>query len=120
MHSRSLRGHIGAPVLGEDFVWALVPLRDDRGIVQKNPPKDFYSFFYRTENLWGMNYDPLLFLLVYIIDDSIIIRALPTLIRQSSIDEVKNVCAICPSEDMRLIYAINKSGSCIKVIKDQI
>jgi hypothetical protein len=34
------------------------------------------------------------------------------------IDEVKNVCAICPSEDMRLIYAINKSGSCIKVIKD--
>ena len=58
--------------------------------------------------------------LVYIIDDSIIIRALPTLIRQSSIDEVKNVCAICPSEDMRLIYAINKSGSCIKVIKDQI
>ena len=55
--------------------------------------------------------------LAYIINESIIIRAIPTLIRQSSIEDVQDICAIYPSEDMRIMYAINKSGTNIRIIK---
>ena len=56
--------------------------------------------------------------LAYIINESIIIRAIPTLIRQSSIDEIPDIYAIYPSEDMRIMYAVNKAGTNIRVIKD--
>ena len=55
--------------------------------------------------------------LAYIINESIIIRSIPTLIRQSSIEEIQDVWAIYPSEDMRKLYAINKSGTNIRIIK---
>ena len=56
--------------------------------------------------------------LAYIVNDSIIIRSIPTLIRQGSID-LPNIYAIYPSEDMKYLYAINKSGSEIYIIKDE-
>ena len=55
--------------------------------------------------------------LAYIINESIIIRSIPTLIRQSSIEEIQDLWAIYPSEDMRKLYAINKSGTNIRIIK---
>ena len=55
--------------------------------------------------------------LAYIINESIIIRAIPTLFRQSSIEDVQDIFAIYPSEDMRIMYAINKSGTNIRIIK---
>ncbi len=58
--------------------------------------------------------------LVYIINESIIIRAIPTLIRQSSIDDIPDLFSICPSEDMKILYAINKNGTNIRIIKDGI
>ena len=56
--------------------------------------------------------------LAYIVNDSIIIRSIPTLIRQGNID-LPNIYAIYPSEDMKYLYAINKSGSEIYIIKDE-
>ena len=58
--------------------------------------------------------------LAYIINESIIIRAIPTLIRQSSIDDVPNVYCIYPSEDLKILYAINKEGTNIGIIKNGI
>ena len=56
--------------------------------------------------------------LAYIINGAIIIRSLPTLIRQGNFDEIDEIYAICPSEDMKIMYASNKSGNQIYVIKD--
>ena len=58
--------------------------------------------------------------LVYIMNESIIIRAIPTLIRQANIDDIPDLYSIHPSEDMRLLYAFDKTGRHIKVIKDGI
>ena len=58
--------------------------------------------------------------LAYIINESIIIRAIPTLIRQSSIDDIPDVYCIYPSEDMKILYAINRTGTNIKIIKNGI
>ena len=55
----------------------------------------------------------------YIINDSVIIRSIPTLIRQVCVDGIKNIFAIYPSEDMRALFATNKSGSEIYIIKDE-
>jgi len=55
--------------------------------------------------------------LAYIINESIIIRAIPTLIRQSSIEDIPDVFCIYPSEDMKILYAINRTGTNIKIIK---
>ena len=54
----------------------------------------------------------------YILNDSVIIRSIPTLIRQSCIDGIHNLYAIYPCEDMRILFATNKSGSEIYIIKD--
>ena len=40
--------------------------------------------------------------LAYIINESIIIRAIPTLIRQSSIEDIPDIYCICPSDDMKM------------------
>ena len=56
--------------------------------------------------------------LAYIINGALIIRSLPTLIRQTNCDEIDEIFAICPSEDMKIMYATNKSGNQIYVIKD--
>ena len=56
--------------------------------------------------------------LSYIINESIIIREIPTLVRQASIEDIPGIHAIYPSEDMRIMYAINKEGTNIRVIKD--
>ena len=58
--------------------------------------------------------------LAYIINESIIIRSIPTLFRQASIDEIPEIFSIFPSEDMKILYATNKAGNQIHVIKDQI
>ena len=58
--------------------------------------------------------------LAYIMNESIIIRAIPTLIRQANIDDIPDLYSIHPSEDMRLLYAFDKTGRQIKVIKDGI
>ena len=58
--------------------------------------------------------------LAYIINGAIIIRSIPTLIRQVSTDEISDIHAIFPSEDMKIMYATNKYGNQIYVIKDQI
>ena len=58
--------------------------------------------------------------LAYIINESIIIRAIPTLIRQSSIEDIPDIYCICPSDDMKMLYAINKNGTNIRIIKDGI
>ena len=58
--------------------------------------------------------------LAYIINESIIIRSIPTLIRQVSTDEISDIYAIFPSEDMKIMYGTNKYGNQIYVIKDQI
>ena len=56
--------------------------------------------------------------LAYILNDSVIIRSIPTLIMQVCIDGVPNIYAIYPSEDMKVLYGCNKSGNEIYVIKD--
>ena len=58
--------------------------------------------------------------LAYIMNESIIIRSIPTLIRQTNIDDIPDIFAIFPSEDMKIMYATNKQGNQIYVIKDQI
>ena len=55
----------------------------------------------------------------YILNDSIIIRSIPTLIRQVCVDGIPNLYAFYPSEDMKALYALNKSGNEIYVIKDE-
>ena len=57
--------------------------------------------------------------LAYIMNDSIIIRSIPTLIRQVCIDELKDIYAIYPNDDMKVLYGVNKTGSEIYVIKDE-
>ena len=56
--------------------------------------------------------------LAYIINSSIIIRAIPTLIRQSSIEDIPDIYSLFPSDDMKIIYAINKTGTNIRIIKN--
>jgi len=58
--------------------------------------------------------------LAYIMNESIIIRSIPTLIRQTSIDDIPDIYSIFPSEDMKILYGIDKSGKQIYVIKDEI
>ena len=57
--------------------------------------------------------------LAYIMNDAIIIRSIPTLIRQVCIEGLKDIYAIYPNEDMKVLYAINKAGTEIYVIKDE-
>ena len=56
----------------------------------------------------------------YIVNNSIIIRRLSSnLIRRVLIEQIPNLFAFCPSEDMKIIYAINKNGEDIYVIKEE-
>ena len=50
---------------------------------------------------------------------TIIIRSIPTLIRQVCIEGLKDIYAIYPNEDMKVLYGINKTGTEIYVIKDE-
>ena len=57
--------------------------------------------------------------LAYIMNDTVIIRSIPTLIRQVCVDGLKDIYAIYPNEDMKILYGINKTGTEIYVIKDE-
>jgi len=57
--------------------------------------------------------------LAYINLNNIIIRSLPDLIIQIRIEDLHEIYAICPSEDNKILYAINKSGDEIYVIKEE-
>ena len=57
--------------------------------------------------------------LAYIINESVIIRSIPTLIRQTNIDDIPDIYAIFPSEDMKIMYGTSKTGQ-ILVIKNHI
>ena len=57
--------------------------------------------------------------LAYIIQDNVVIRSLPNLIREVCIDGVNNIYSICPSEDMKSLYGLNKTGSEVYVIKEE-
>ena len=57
--------------------------------------------------------------LAYIDLNNIIIRSLPDLIIQIRIEDLPEIYAICPSEDNKVLYAINKSGDEIYVIKEE-
>ena len=58
--------------------------------------------------------------LAYIINDSIIIRAIPTLIRQTSIENIPGAFSICPSEDLKLLYVLDKNCQTLRIVKDGI
>ena len=53
-------------------------------------------------------------------NESITIRSLPNLFRQASIDDIPEIFAICPTEDMKMMYATNKNGTQIYVIRDEL
>ena len=55
----------------------------------------------------------------YILNDSIIIRSIPTLIMQACMDGIPNIYCIYPTEDMKAMYAINKQGNEVYIIKDE-
>ena len=57
--------------------------------------------------------------LAYISKNNIIIRSLPNLFMQVNIDDLEGIYAICPSEDMKILYAINQNGDEIYVIKEE-
>ena len=57
--------------------------------------------------------------LAYILSETIITRSIPTLIRQTCTDPIPNLYAFYQSEDMKYLYATNKSGNEIFVIKDK-
>ena len=57
--------------------------------------------------------------LAYIDLNNIIIRSLPDLIIQIRIEDLPEIYTICPSEDNKVLYAINKSGDEIYVIKEE-
>ncbi len=57
--------------------------------------------------------------LAYILNDTVVIRSLPNLIREVCIEGIENIYSICPSEDMKTMYGINKNGKEIYVIKEE-
>ena len=58
--------------------------------------------------------------LIYIGKNNIIIRSLPSLFIQVIIDDLPNIYSICPSEDIKILYAFNKFGDEIYIIKEDI
>ena len=57
--------------------------------------------------------------LAYILNDTVVIRSLPNLIREVCIEGMDNIYSICPSEDMKSMYGINKEGNEIYIIKEE-
>ena len=57
--------------------------------------------------------------LAYILSETIIIRSIPTLIRQTCTDPIPNIYSFYQSEDIKHLYGINKTGNEIFVIKDK-
>ena len=57
--------------------------------------------------------------LAYIGKNNIVIRSLPSLFMQVIIEDLPDIYSICPSEDMKILYAINKFGKEIYVIKEE-
>ena len=58
--------------------------------------------------------------MAYIINETIIIRAIPALIRQSGIEDIPDAYCICHSDDLKSLYVINKTGTNIRIVKDEI
>ena len=57
--------------------------------------------------------------MAYILNDTVVIRSLPNLIREVCIEGMENIYSICPSEDMKTMYGIDKNGKEIYVIKEE-
>ena len=57
--------------------------------------------------------------LAYILNETVVVRSIPTLFRQTSTDEISGIYSIIPSEDLKIMYGINKFGNQIHIIKDQ-
>jgi hypothetical protein len=58
--------------------------------------------------------------LSYVLNHSIVIRRLSSnLMRRVLIDQVPSLYAFCPSEDMKMLYAIDRTGNDIFVIKEE-
>ena len=57
--------------------------------------------------------------LAYILNETVVVRSIPTLFRQTSTDEISGIYSIIPSEDLKIMYGINKFGNQIHLIKDQ-
>ena len=51
-------------------------------------------------------------------NQSIIIRVLPNLIKQTIIEDIPDLFSICQSDDQKTLYAINRSGKYIEIIKN--
>ena len=57
--------------------------------------------------------------ITYISNETVVIRSIPTLIRQGCTDIIPNIYCIYPSEDIRTLYGVNKCGTEIYIIKDE-
>ena len=58
--------------------------------------------------------------LAYIINKSIIIKAIPTLFMQTSIEDIPNLFSICLSNDQKTLFAIDRTGRYIEIIKNSL
>ena len=65
--------------------------------------------------LKDLNYNEFL---AYVMNQSIIIRVLPNLIKQTIIDDIPDLFSICQSDDQKTLFAINRSGKYIEIIKN--
>ena len=55
---------------------------------------------------------------VYILKNSVVIRSLPDLNKENCVEGINYVYSICPSDDIKSLYGINKLGNEVYVIKD--
>ena len=55
---------------------------------------------------------------MYILKNNLVIRSLPNLNKEVFVEGIGNIYSICSSEDIKMIFGINKSGNEIYVIKD--
>ena len=55
---------------------------------------------------------------VYILKNSVVIRSLPDLNKENCVEGINYVYSICPSDDIKTLYGINKLGNEVYVIKD--
>ena len=55
---------------------------------------------------------------MYILKNNLVVRSLPNLNKEVFVEGIGNIYSICSSEDIKMIFGINKSGNEIYVIKD--
>jgi len=58
--------------------------------------------------------------LVYIVKEKVIIREIPSLIIRTRLKDVQDIYSIYPSEDLKILYTINKEGTKIGIIKNAV